>query len=93
MDEHPDIIAADQSAHTTSGRSARSARVEIITRAARRRRWTPEQKRDIVAESYGPELTPTEVARKHGISTGQLHSKRRFSDLIERRWRDGYAAA
>jgi transposase len=29
-----------------------------------------------VAESYGPELTPTEVARKHGISSGQLYTWR-----------------
>lgn len=45
-------------------------------RGERRRRWTPEQKREIVAESYGPELTPTEVARKHGISSGQLYTWR-----------------
>lgn len=76
MDEPPDIIATDESAHTTSRRSARSARVEIITRGERRRRWTPEQKHDIVAESYGPDLTPTEVARKHGISSGQLYTWR-----------------
>jgi transposase-like protein len=44
--------------------------VEIITCGELRRRWTPEQKREIVAESYGPALTPTEVARKHGISPG-----------------------
>jgi transposase len=51
--------------------------MEIITRGERRRRWTLEQKREIVAESYGPELTPTEVARKHGISSGQLYTWRR----------------
>jgi transposase len=50
--------------------------MELITRGERRRRWTPEQKREIVAESYGPELTPTEVARKHGISSGQLYTWR-----------------
>jgi transposase len=50
--------------------------VEVITRGERRRRWTPEQKREIVAESYGPDLTPTEVARKHGISSGQLYTWR-----------------
>jgi len=50
--------------------------VEIITRGERRRRWTLEQKRDIVAESYGSDLTPTEVARKHGISSGQLYTWR-----------------
>jgi transposase len=51
--------------------------VEVITRGERRRSWTPEQKREIVAESLGPELTPSEVARKHGISTGQLYTWRR----------------
>jgi len=50
--------------------------VEIITRGERRRRRTAEQKREIVAESYGPGLTPTEVARKHGISSGQLYTWR-----------------
>lgn len=29
-----------------------------------------------MGESFGPELTPTEVARKHGISTGQLYTWR-----------------
>lgn len=76
MDEGPDSTAADESTHTTNRRSARQPRVEIITRGERRRRWTPEQKREIVAESYGPELTPTEVARKHGISSGQLYTWR-----------------
>jgi transposase len=51
--------------------------VEIITRGERRRRWTLEQKREIVAESCGGELTPTEVARKHVISSGQLYTWRR----------------
>ena len=76
MDSNPGIAALDESAHTTSRKSARSPRIEIITRGERRRHWTPEQKREIVAESYGPELTPTEVARKHGISSGQLYTWR-----------------
>ena len=50
--------------------------MEIITRGERRRSWTLEQKREIVAESLGPELTPTEVARKHAISSGQLYTWR-----------------
>ena len=77
MDEHPDIAVVDESGHMTSRRSARSARVEIITRGERRRSWTPEQKHEIVAESYGGDLTPTEVARKHGIGSGQLYTWRR----------------
>jgi transposase len=50
--------------------------MEIITRGERRRSWTADQKSQIAAESLGPELTPTEVARKHGISTGQLYTWR-----------------
>jgi transposase len=51
-------------------------RVEVITRGERRRVWRLEQKREIVAESLGPDLTPTEVARKHGISSGLLYGWR-----------------
>src|SRR5215472_750855 len=67
----------EASAHTTGRKSARSERVEIITRGERRRSWTLEQKREIVTESLGSELTPTEVARKHAISSGQLYTWRR----------------
>jgi transposase len=47
--------------------------VEVITCGDRRRVWTLEQKREIVTESLGSTLTPTEVARKHGISSGLLY--------------------
>jgi len=50
--------------------------VEVITRGERRRVWTLEQKREIVAESLSPALTPTEVARKYGISSGLLYGWR-----------------
>lgn len=76
MDEVLQTSGLDESAHTTGRKSARSARVEIITRGERRRSWTLEQKREIVAESLGPELTPTEFARKHAISSGQLYTWR-----------------
>jgi transposase len=56
--------------------SARIGRVEILSGVERRRSWTLEQKREIVSESLGSELTPTEVARKHGISTGQIYTWR-----------------
>jgi transposase len=76
MDEHAATFESEESAHTTSRKSTRSARVEIITRGERRRSWTREQKREIVAESLGPDLTPTEVARKHAITSGQLYTWR-----------------
>lgn len=77
MDEDRQTAGLEESAHTTGRKSARSQRVEIITRGERRRSWTLEQKREIVAESLGSELTPTEVARKHAISSGQLYTWRR----------------
>jgi len=76
MDKALHLPATDESAHTTSRTSARNPRVEIITRGERRRSWRADQKSQIVAESLGLELTPTEVARKHGISTGQLYTWR-----------------
>jgi transposase len=76
MDKALDLPTIDESAHTTSRTSARNPRMEIITRGERRRSWTADQKSQIVAESLGPELTPTEVARKHGISSGQLYTWR-----------------
>ena len=72
----PDLVEDLASGRTTNRMSGRSARVEILARAERRRSWTLEQKRAIVSESLGPELTPTEVARKHGLSTGQIYTWR-----------------
>ena len=69
-----DVVGEDASARTIGRTSARNARVEVLERA-RRRSWTLDQKREIVMESLGP-LTPTEVARKHGISTGQIYTWR-----------------
>ena len=65
-----------EDARTIDRKGARSGRVEIITRGDRRRTWTLDQKREIVMESLGPELTPTEVARKHAISSGLLYTWR-----------------
>jgi transposase len=72
----PDLVGEVESARTIGCTSGRSARVEVLARAERRRSWTLEQKRQIVGESLGPELTPTDVARKHGISTGQIYTWR-----------------
>jgi transposase len=76
MDDILPAAQIDQSTRTSSHRSARSDRIEIVTRSERRR-WSLEQKREIVAESLGPGLTPTEVARKYAISSGQLYTWRR----------------
>ena len=64
-------------AHTTGRMSARSQRIEVITRGERRRRWSVEQKREIAAESLEPGISPITVARRYGISSGLLYTWRR----------------
>jgi transposase len=54
--------------------SARSQRIEVITRGERRRRWSVEQKREIAAESLEPGRSPITVARRYGLSSGQLYT-------------------
>jgi transposase len=72
----PEIAEAEVEDVRTIGRKGTGrGRVEILARE-RRRAWTPEQKRAIVVESLGPELTPSEVARKYAISSGLLYSWR-----------------
>jgi transposase len=56
--------------------SARSEVVEVVTRGERRRAWSVDQKRLIVAEAMQPGATPTEVARRWGIGTGLLYTWR-----------------
>jgi len=77
MDNPAVTVSADaESAPKIGHKTGRSACIEVITRSDRRRTWTLEQKREIVAESLGPALTPTEVARKYSISSGQLYTWR-----------------
>jgi transposase len=77
MDETLALNIDPEYGHTIDRKGVRMPPIEVITRGERRRVWTLEQKREIVAESLGPELTPTEVARKHGISSGLLYGWRR----------------
>lgn len=53
------------------------SRVEVLTSPQRRRRWTPEEKKAIVDETYQPAMSVSLVARKHGIAPNQLFSWRR----------------
>ena len=77
MDEPPIAASTDaETAHKIGHKTARSPRIEVTARNDRRRTWTLDQKREIVAESLGPELTPTEVARKHAISSGPFYAWR-----------------
>lgn len=79
------------SAHTSSHKSARSERIELIPRGERRRRWTTEQKQTIAAHSFSPGVSPTDVAREHGISTGQLYTWRRALLAAQPALRTGFA--
>ena len=71
----PDAETA--SARTSTFKSGRRPGIELITRAEPRRRWSVEQKQSIAAESLAPGASPTEVARRHGISSGLLYAWRK----------------
>ena len=51
-------------------------RVEVLG-AERRRRWSAEEKQQIVEESLDPAVTVSGIARRHGISRSLLVSWRR----------------
>jgi transposase len=65
-----------KSGHKGSHMTTPPRRIEVITGGERRRRWSIEEKREIVAESLGPDVRPSEVIRKHGITSGQLYAWR-----------------
>jgi len=71
-----DAVMESQDGPTSDHKSARRQRIEVITRGERRRRWTAEEKRDIALESLEPGASPITVARKHGISSGQIYTWR-----------------
>jgi transposase len=51
---------------------------EVLSGVQRRRRWTPEEKVQIVEETYLPGMSVSLVARRHGIGAGQLFTWRRL---------------
>ena len=71
-----ETAASIESAHTSSRKSAPTLRMDLIPRGERRRRWTTEQKQTIAVQSLAPGVSPADVARLHGISTGQLYTWR-----------------
>jgi transposase len=71
-----DIKSGPTSAHMSALGSVLSRPFEVITRSERRR-WSIEQKREIIAEGLEAGARPSEVMRKHGISSSQLYSWRR----------------
>lgn len=57
-------------------------RVEVITSVERRRRWSREEKERLVASSFEPGVSVSEVARSAGIHVSQLFRWRK--DLCDR---------
>lgn len=54
-------------------------RIEVITGVARRRRWSVEEKRRIVAESLNSGLSVSTVAQRHGLRPNQLFKWRKLA--------------
>ena len=52
-------------------------RVEVLTGAPRRRRWSTAEKAAIVAESFAPGAVASTVALRHGLHRNQLYMWRR----------------
>jgi len=63
------------------------ARVEVITGPERRRRWSEEQKRAIVAASLAPGAVVSEVARRADVVPGQIYRWRKELRAVA----DGFA--
>ncbi len=57
--------------------SIRPTRVEAVTSVQRRRRWTPEQKLEIVKQTNEPGSSVSLVARQHGLTAAQLFQWRK----------------
>jgi transposase len=58
------------------------SRVEVLSGPERRRRWSAEQKRSIVAEAFAPGASVCEVARRRDVVAGQIY-----------RWRNEFRTA
>jgi transposase len=63
------------------------ARVEVITGPERRRRWSEEQKRVIVAASLTPGAVVSEVARRADVGASQIYRWRKEFSAVA----DGFA--
>lgn len=55
-------------------------KIHIITSTERRRRWSPEEKRAIIQETYQPGMSVSLIARKYGIFPSQLFYWRRLME-------------
>jgi transposase len=68
------FVSGVDSTFETEARGVR--RLEVINGALGRRRWSPEAKARIVAESLAPGVVVSEVARRHDLLPQQLFAWR-----------------
>ena len=66
----------------TGHRVSNVRRIELITGAGRRRRWSRDDKARIVEESLKPGATVSDVARRNGLSPQQLFAWRREAHAL-----------
>ncbi len=53
------------------------SRVEVMSGPERRRRWSEDEKRSIVAEAFAPGASVSEIARRVDVVPGQIYRWRR----------------
>lgn len=63
--------------HMSKDEVVRARRIEVFTGTGRRRSWTAVEKAAILAESFAPNATVSQVARNHGLTPSQLFAWRR----------------
>jgi transposase len=63
--------------HQDSHQAGSYRRIELITGQPGRRRWTPEEKARILAESFEPGAKVSEMALRHGVNRALLWTWRR----------------
>ena len=62
---------------STNMSSGRDTRIEVISKIQRRRRWTIQEKLDLVKRSFEPGMTVSYVAREAGVAASQLFQWRK----------------
>ncbi len=62
---------------TLDAKRSETRRIEVITGAGGRRRWSDEEKARAVEESFAPGAVVSQVARRHGATPQQLFTWRR----------------
>lgn len=73
-----DVIVEAEGDRTTSHTSGRmTGRMEIVARVSGRRKWTTEQKLEILRDAFGPGGSVREAIELHEVSSGLLYTWRR----------------